>query len=341
MNENSLLSLLAKLCGDITLNNNTDGNAIIQLQQALASAIISHANQPASGLFQFEDIENFSTHHLNAEDMQHLNNVLQRVQETPQTIDNNIRVFRREVPFISSQLRGSVPEWGRGASVINTLGPFINRDGRRFWFDFFRIIPVVQVYMQGAPQPFLLLPLEVNNRINILGPRSYKIPKGSVWINADFFAAASPDNLFCGLTVADGTLNFTGPLSIGAGNKLVIPNGMEAAVNLNLEQKIISDVSPDDNGIDAKEATIQLPKTLNFTINNTGKSMEAGPAAWNLYGQPVNFVFDNTKAMRWSPEINRILIPYKVDTAEMNVIQCKSPVCTVSGHAAIVDVIGH
>ena len=337
MNENSLLSLLAKLCGDITLNNNTDGNAIIQLQQALASAIISHANQPASSLFQFEDIENFSTHHLNAEDMQHLNNVLQRVQETPQTIDNNIRVFRREVPFISSQLRGSVPEWGRGASVINTLGPFINRDGRRFWFDFFRIIPVVQVYMQGAPQPFLLLPLEVNNRINILGPRSYKIPKGSVWINADFFAAASPDNLFCGLTVADGTLNFTGPLSIGAGNKLVIPNGMEAAVNLNLEQKIISDVSPDDNGIDAKEATIQLPKTLNFTINNTGKSMEAGPAAWNLYGQPVNFVFDNTKAMRWSPEINRILISYKVDIAEMNVIQCKSPVCTVSGHAAIVE----
>ena len=337
MNENSLLALLARLCGDITVNNNTDPNALLQLQQAVASAIISQPVLNTPALFQFEEIENFSTHHLAAEDLQHLNNVLQRVQETQQTIDTSIRVFRRQVPFISSQVIGSVPEWGRGASVINTFGPFINRDGRRFWFDFYRIIPVVQVWLQGAAQPFMLLPLEVNNRINILGSRSYKIPKGSVWIHADVFATDAPGNLFCGLTVADGILSFTGPLTIGEGNKLVVPNGMEAAVHLNLDQKIVTDISPDDNGIDIKEATIELPKTLNFTINNTGQSLEAGSASWNLYGQAINFAFDNTKPMRWSPEINRILLPYKADVTEMDVLQCKSPVCNVSGKAPIFE----
>ena len=337
MNEDSLLALLARLCGDITLSNNTDSNTVIKLQQTVATAIINDPGLSSSAPLQFEQIENFSTQHLNAADLQHLNNVLQQVQQTTQAIDTTIRIFRRQVPFISSQVRGSVPDWGRGAGIIDTLGPFFNRDGRRFWFDLFRIIPVVQVWLQGAAQPFMLLPLEVNNRINIIGPRSYKIPKGSVWINADLFAATAPDNLYCGLTVAGGTLNFTGPLSIGTGNRLIIPNGMEAAVLLNLEQKIVTDISPDDNGIDVKEATIELPKTLRFTINNTGKSLEAAPANWNLYGQPVNFTFDNTKPMRWSSELNRVLIPYKANVAAMEVLQSKSPVCTVSGKAAIAD----
>src|SRR5205814_5787297 len=139
------------------------------------------------------------------------------------------------------------------------------------------------------------------------------IPTGSVWINADLFAPASPNNLYCGLTVADSEINFDHPLALTADNKLIVPPGVEASVKLNLLQKVVADVSPDDNGIDAKEATIELPKTLNFSINSTGQSLEAGNASWNLYGQNINFTFDNAKPMRWSPELNRILIPYNTD----------------------------
>jgi len=336
MNENNLLALLARLCGDITINENQDADVLQNLQQSVAAAII---NQPALSIassFQFEQLENFQTHHLNTADLQHLNNVLQNVQENQQLVDTSIRIFRREVPFISSQLRGSVPEWARGANISESLGPFFNRNGRRFWFDIYRIIPVVQVWLQGAAQPFILLPLQVRNMV-FAGPRSYTIPKGSVWIHAGLFDNAAPGNLYCGLTVAGGTISFTGRLIVNASNQIIIPNGIEAAVSLKLDQKPVTDISPDDNGIDAKEATIELPKTFNFTINNTGKSMEAAPASWNLYGQPVNFVFDNTKPMRWSPEINRIVIPYKADVAEMEVLQCKSPVCTISGKAPIFE----
>ncbi len=337
MNENSLLALLAKLCGDISMNDNQDNNAVLELQQAVASSIINEPALSFSNSFQFEQLDNFSTHHLDATELQQLNNVLQRVQENQQPIDPAIRVFRRRVPFVSSQLRDSVPEWARGAQIEKTLGPFIGRDGIKYWFDLFRVIPVVQVWLQGAAQPFILLPLEVGNLINIRGPQHYNIPKGSVWIHADLFATTAPDNLYCGLTVAGGTLKLTGPLSVNASNQLIIPNGMEAAISLNLEQKVITDVSPDDNGIDIKEATIELPKTFNFTLNHTGQSMEAGAANWNLYGQPINFAFDNSRPMRWSPEINRILLPYKADVAELEVLKCKSPVCNISGKASMVE----
>jgi hypothetical protein len=90
------------------------------------------------------------------------------------------------------------------------------------------------------------------------------------------FAQTSPDNLYCGLTVKGGELNLTGPLTISTNNKLIVPVGMEAAVVLNLEQEVITDVSPDNNGIDVKEATIELPKTLRFSINHTGKASQCG-----------------------------------------------------------------
>lgn len=336
MKENPLLALLAKLCGDITLANNPDANQLFQLQQSLATAIINDPTPPVSR-FQFERLENFSTHHLDATDLEHLNNVLQNVGETHAHIDTTVRVFKREVPFISSRLPGSVPGWAWGARILQTIGPFINRDGRKVWFDFYKIIPVAQVWLQGAPQPFLLVPIEVSSGIRIIGPRHYKIPKGSVWIHADVFAPPSPDNLYCGLTVNDGTIDLSGPLAIDETNKLVLPVGMEASVKLNLAPKQVADESPDDQGIDVKEANIELPQTLSFTINHTGRAITVDAAQWNLYGQKINFSFDNTKPARWSAELNRIVIPFKTDVTEMQVLQCKSAVCAINGKAPIAE----
>lgn len=337
MEEDQMLSLLARLCGDITLAENNDANQVMRLQQVIASAIIEDPQQPIVHDFQFDRVEKFTSKKLDPDDFKHLGNLLQQTKENQVKIDPSIRIFRREVPFVSSQVRGSAPSWARGASIIETIGPVFNRDGRRFWFDLYRIIPVVEVWLAGAARPFLLLPLEVNNRINIIGPRKYKVPKGSAWIHADLFAATSPDNLYCGLTVKDGELNFTEPLSITSGNKLIIPAGMEVSVSLQPDQQAVTNNSPDSNGIDVKDAAIALPKTLSFTLNHTGKSLNADDASWNLYGQKINFRFDNTKPMRWVPELNRIALPYKQDVTDFVVKQSKSPVCTIEGKAKIAD----
>ncbi|HTE23727.1 hypothetical protein [Flavitalea sp.] len=143
MDENPLLAKLAKLCGDITLTNNSNSDEILRLQQILATAIINDPSLPVSssqvgefqvgetriGAINFGESFSISTQQLPATELQQLSSVLQRVKETPQAIDTTIRVFRRELPFISSQQKGSVPDWGRGGEIIETLGPFLNNEG--------------------------------------------------------------------------------------------------------------------------------------------------------------------------------------------------------------------
>lgn len=336
MNENQLLATLASLCGDITLANNSDTNEVLRLQQTLATAIINEPDLPVSGSIHPE-ASDISTQQLHTTEWQHLSSVLQRVQEAPQPIDTTVRVFRREVPAVSSQLRGSVPEWGRGGEIVGTLGPFLNNEGRRVWFDLYRIIPVVQVWLQGGLRPFMLIPLQVANTPVLIRPRKYTIPKGSVWISADLFADASPDNLYCGLTIAEGEISFSSVLNVTPDNKLLIPQGMTATVLLSLEQKQVTEVSPDNNGIDIQEATIELPKTLSFTISHTSRTIKAGDAKWNLYGQPIAFTYDAARPARWNAELNRVAIPYKTDRPKFEVLQCKSPVCSINGKAKIGD----
>ncbi len=339
MKENPLLAMLAQLCGDIITTADTEPAELLRLQTSIATALF---NAPpvtalAPGSFQFDRLENFATRHLATADFEHLGNILQRLSHETATIDKTIRVARREVPFITSQVRGSVPDWARGANIVDTLGPFTNVEGRQVWFDFYRVIPVVQVWLKGAARPFMLCPVEESSLEIAAGPRTYKIPKGSVWLHADLFAPASPDDLYCGLTVNDSELKFTGRLSLTNDNKLIVPNGMEAAVKLNLLQKVVTDVSPDDNGIDVTNAAIELPKTLSFTLNHTGKSLTIDNARWNLYGQEILFNFDHTGPMRWNAELNRITIAFKASVPEFSVDSVASPVCTVEGSAVIAE----
>ncbi|HZH64167.1 MAG TPA: hypothetical protein VEY10_04685, partial [Flavisolibacter sp.] len=131
MNEDQMLVLLAKLCGDVTTANNNDKAKVLELQQAVASAILNDPSLQMATPFQFEEAGDFSSQDLNAADLQHLNDVMGQVKKEEQAVDPTIRVFRREVPFVSSQLRGSVPDWGRGARITETMGPFFTRQGKR------------------------------------------------------------------------------------------------------------------------------------------------------------------------------------------------------------------
>ena len=54
---------------------------------------------------------------------------------------------------------------GRVAQLLErSLGPFVNRDGRRLWFDFFRIEKLVALYVQGVPEPALLFKIRTGFR---------------------------------------------------------------------------------------------------------------------------------------------------------------------------------
>ena len=111
-------------------------------------------NQLKATNFSFENSDIFSPGRVPAGRLAALRSIAER-SVSPQA-QPELRVFVREVPVRSPLLHASVPSWASGAAVDHTVGPFTNKDGRQFWFDFFRIEKLVALYIQGSPNPVLL-----------------------------------------------------------------------------------------------------------------------------------------------------------------------------------------
>ena len=59
------------------------------------------------------------------------------------------RAFRRHVPA-TADLGEAAPPWAAGAAPSRSFGPFVNPDGRPFWFSFYRTPRLVPVASPGA-----------------------------------------------------------------------------------------------------------------------------------------------------------------------------------------------
>ena len=338
MNEHPLLALLAQFTGAYLAANNPSTDELHAFQLNIANALLQ---KQSAGEFQqsflFETMQNLSTQHLNEKDIQHLNSVLQNAQESSTTGDS-IRVFRREVPFASSQVKGSVPDWARGAKVDKTIGPLINAHGQQNWFDIYRIFTGVQLFLQGAAQPSVILSLQIPRfHFFFHNNTDYAIPASSTWINSHLISAAAPDNQFCGLTVKSGTLHFTNDVQLN-NNTMIVPPGTTVTITLALVEQVDASVSPDDTGIDAKNATVNLPLTFSFSFSDAGSQvLAAGDASWTVYQQEDNFTLDNNKPTFYLQQFNRVCIPYQSSAAQFDTANCLSTVCNIKGTASILQ----
>jgi hypothetical protein len=336
MSENPILAQLANLTGAFVAANNPSTEELQLFQNNIATALLQQ--QPADQMqqsFQFEKMENFSTQLLSESDLLDLNKVLQNAESDLQN-NSNIRAFRREVPFVSSQVKGSMPDWARGAKITNTIGPLIDLQGRRFWWDFYNIVPGVQLFLQGAATPSMILSVEVSWFQSLFhNNKNYVIPQCSVWINAHLLSSSAPDTQYCGLTVKSGTLHFTQDVTI-SNKQMIVSPATTVTVTLELLQQTDTSVSPDNTGIDAKNASIQLPPTFSLSFSESGSHVVAsGNASWTLYGQPDSFVFDTSQPVFYLKQFNRICIPYQSEQVQFDVINCNSTVCNISGTASI------
>ena len=138
INQEELFNLLSKLSGHLQAASPKDEKSISSLQKELAAALPGESiNTIKNNLFAFENSDLFFTDKIPAK---RLNQAKRYYSKSfKEGTDSNLRVFAREVPVRSSQLKGSVPAWAQGAAVENTLGPFTNKDGKKIWFDFYKI----------------------------------------------------------------------------------------------------------------------------------------------------------------------------------------------------------
>ncbi len=338
MDDQSLLSQLAQLTGAFVTAGNTTSQQLHDFQTNIATALLQ--KQPVSQFqqsFQFEQIENFNTQHLTATDLQQLQNVVQNAKSSSLK-DKLVRVFKRDVSLISSQIKGSIPDWARGAKVDQTIGPIANKTGQQSWLDIYTIIPGVQLSLQGSSQPSMILSVEQARIIFIFKSHTdYTIPQSSLWINAHLISSSAPDDQYCGLTVKSGKIHFTNDVELNDA-KMIVPPGTTVTVTLELMQQTDTSVSPDNAGIDAKNAVINLPQTFSFTFSDTGSQLtSAGDASWTLYHQQNNFTFDNTKPSFYLPQLNRVCIPFKSSIAQFNPVNSLSSLFNINETANVVQ----
>lgn len=256
------------------------------------------------------------------------------------------RVFRRETPVAAPALDLATPAWGRGAAVVQTVGPFTGVDGRQFWFDFYRLVRFVPVYFAGDPLPAFLVdvswlrleggaPLLIERILELFRSRKVTLAAGSVWLRVDLLAVGPPSGGYVGFRIDSGDLVFTPP-PIDANGKLTIPAGGHCTLALNLAKAPTPPAGPGPAGSDAAAAKLALPDQVAFRLE-AGKAQVTtlGDAHCTLYGDALDFTWDKAATPSWQPLLQAVTVPLKPSAPILKVAKSASPFARLTGQAKI------
>jgi hypothetical protein len=243
-------------------------------------------------------------------------------------------IFRRETAFRSNLLGNSVPEWGTGMAPSASYGPFLDEHGLHVWFDLFEPIRLISVYFAGSPAPVLRVPIGGT----ITGRQSYRIEAGSAWIASNLIARVLElQGCYTGLKIRGGSIDLSQAATV-SGDNIFIPVGATCSLHLDLDQGA-APPTPQDAGLDAAEAVVQLPKALDLKFQLLATTVAAAKASFTVFGCQVDFTQSGQTPI-WLPLISQILIPYKAITHtnvpdHFEVVSSKSKLCAPEGRAPI------
>jgi hypothetical protein len=170
----------------------------------------------------------------------------------------------------------------------------------------------------------------------LTGRKSYRIEAGSIWI-ASTLMANTPllQGYYTGLKIRGGTLDLAANATIN-GDSIVIAPANTASLQLDLSQNTVSNPSA-DAGMDATDATVQLPEKLSLQFNAFNSTVTATDASCTVFGNDTRFQFRNGTPV-WIGFLNQILIPYAIssnsDTNDtFNINSSVSKLCALKNSA--------
>lgn len=343
MTHEQLLGMLETLTGHLHTDSPTEEKALNNVQQLLASSLAQQPLPASNQQFSFTGTDFFFRENIQSGRLKNLEQIVSQALQKEEGSD--LRVFVRDVPIHTTQVTGSVPPWAAGSRPVRTEGPFWNHDGRRIWFDFYRVEKLIALYIQGQSNPVILFKSEFRgrllDRVTHRKPelvKSYKVLPGSVWINAHTLATDAPPNRYVGVKVKGGTIELD-EVPAYQGDKLTVTPANHIQVTLELEQATDENAAvTSPYGKDARVAQYQLPESWSFTLVGTTKNIiSVADAAATMYGQSAKFTWAGSQAATYNGALSRVLIPWKMDIAEFNVSSCVSPFCTFSGKAPVLN----
>jgi hypothetical protein len=336
----TLHDLLSRIAGFLAPHAEPVQPNLQVLHQSLSRALLSDdLEQMKASSFAFEGAEFLSPQAADPQVDRALRAVAEAGPATPAE-PPAFRAFLREVSVRSTQLPGSVASWANGSAVDHSVGPFLSKDGRQFWFDFFAIERLVSLYLPNDPSPAILfsMPISVFAVSGTPGPAtSYKIVAGSVWIRSNILAKETLPNLFTGLQVAGGTVRLSAAPSI-VDDHLTAAAGSMVTVQLDLQQPTSASDPTSPYGADARAAVLQLPTQLLLRFGpQLPVAIEASGAHWELFGSRADFSGDFSKPPVYNALFQSVLIPYVCSEKRFDVRQSLSPYLDFQGGAAILN----
>lgn len=240
------------------------------------------------------------------------------------------KAVRREVPAITSQYAGSTPAWAAGMAIDHTLGPFIDNNGKWYWWDFYKIVK--NIIVQRGSDQFLMIPFTGM----LTTQQHYKLNAGSVWIRSQLISSSAPAGAFTGLKIKGGTLTFNTPVTVSGGNIIVIKSGDACNITIDLDQQADQAVTDTNTGDDARKLNIELPQKMHIDFTASFAAIaNAADMKQQVYGNDFYFTCLKNGAL-FNPLLNRILIPYQNQTENvLSIANTQSNLFFASGNAEI------
>ncbi|MBA2563574.1 MAG: hypothetical protein H0V14_11825, partial [Chitinophagaceae bacterium] len=300
-------------------------------------------SQTKSPSFTFEKISPLTVSELSPDLQKRITKVVNEADTS--SLQKEYRVFQRETPVLSMQVQRSLPLWAGGAAVEKTIGPFINADGRRVWFDFYKVEKLVALYLNGTPDPVIIFNInarrfQTDQQAALLAPATqhYKLTNNSsIWINSKILAPNAPAGKFTGLTIKSGTIDLSA-IPVITADKTTISSGTLVTVKLKLKQQKVTDA--DDSspyGADSRGAEITLPDILEFEFDASHSKINIiSDAKWKLFDQDCSFKWDNKMGV-YNGELFSVFIPFIASEENFSINKSLSPFARLSGTAKIIE----
>lgn len=337
MEKKSFKKTLRELAGHLVIESDEERRNLNLLYKSLAqSALPVDKQQLTASDFSIGKADLFFDETIPKDRL----SILDKLAENQASHDKQVqyRVFIREVPIREPLLHGSVPSWAAGARISHSIGPFLNKDGRRLWYDFYPVAQFISLYIQGISEPVLLCKIRpIRPGTTHIGlKKQYSLEKGSIWINARFLAPNAPKSTYTGLSIDGGNLRLSAP-PVDQNGKLTVFSNTTISLSLKLHKKeTVVDDTENPYGVDAQDLELALPTNLSLHFSSHGRTIDAvSDAKWRLYGQKMDFSWNSQVQTGYHPLIQRIIIPFSTSTSEMRIRSCKSKFNTVSGSAKI------
>lgn len=337
MDKFQLTSLLEHITGHLKTSTDSQENDLQKAQKRIANSLLQ--NEDIGGDLLFANSNLYNKENIKSDRLKLIQTISKETIETSK--NDGFRTFIRTVPARTSQISGSIPIWANGARAVETMGPFVNPEGRYIWVDVYKTVELVTMYI--GTDPILLFNAEVE-RVRVTRRRysTYRLVSGTVWIKARLLSSDAPEDHFAGIEVKSGIIKLSKATTLVNNKIRVLPN-TNIEVSLNLKQDDIA-TSPETSqyGKDSRDCEFKLPETLQFNWNGASKeltSLSVGDAFSKMYGQSLKFNYNSgtNPKVDYNSTLKLLAFPLQQDSSKFEVSTNSSDFISLSGAAKIIQ----